>query len=62
MRISLTILTGLPKAKVKSGISLLTREFAPIMQQLPILTPGKNVQFAPIHTSLPIIIFPLFSN
>ena len=52
----MTTLQGFPTAIELSGIFLFTREFAPIITLLPIFNSGKIVEFATIHTLLPIVI------
>ena len=51
------ILTGDPAAIEKGGISLFTKEFAPITEPFPILTPCNTTVWQPIQTSSSIIIF-----
>lgn len=47
---------GTPTAIEKSSTSFVTIDPAPIMQNLPIFTPGNIVVLAPIHVSSPIVI------
>jgi len=47
---------GFPTAMTPDGMSLLTTLPAPITTLLPIVTPGKTVTPAPIHTSFPMLI------
>ena len=47
---------GLPTATTPSGISLVTTLPAPITLPFPIVTPPQTVEFAPIHTSSPMVI------
>ncbi|PSR74472.1 hypothetical protein BD289DRAFT_354870, partial [Coniella lustricola] len=47
-------LAGLPTATLKSGTSLVTTLPAPMVQPLPILTPGIIVTLPPIQQSSPI--------
>ena len=54
---------GLPTATELQGMSLLTKEFAPMITLSPIETSGKTVLFAPIQTLLPIVIvFPFICS
>lgn len=48
-------LQGFPKASTLSGISLVTTLPAPIVTLLPIVTPGKIIEFPPIHTLSPMV-------
>ncbi len=45
---------GLPATIAYSGTSFVTTEHAPIIEWLPIFTPGRIVTFPPIYTSSPI--------
>ena len=49
-------LHGTPNDIVLSGISLVTRELAPITELFPTLTPSRIVTLSPTQTLLPIII------
>lgn len=53
------ILAGFPPATEYSGISFVTTLPAPIIQYLPILTPGKMIEPAPINVPSPIKTFPI---
>lgn len=46
---------GDPKAMELDGMLLFTTEFDPMITLSPMVTPGKTVQLAPIHTSRPIL-------
>ena len=48
-------LAGFPANTVFSGISFVTTEPAPITALSPTVTPGRIVEFEPIHTFLPIL-------
>ena len=54
------ILAGLPTATIPSGMSWVTVLFAPIITSLPIVTPGKITDSAPIKTLSPIVTLPIF--
>ena len=51
------IILSTPPTTEYGGTSFLTMLPAAITAPSPILTPSKIIQFAPIHTSLPIYIF-----
>lgn len=53
-------LAGDPTTTELSGISCVTVLFAPIITLLPIVTPGKTTDSAPIKTLLPIFTCPIF--
>ncbi|KAF3761401.1 hypothetical protein M406DRAFT_265858, partial [Cryphonectria parasitica EP155] len=51
----LTTLAGLPIATLKSGTSLVTTLPAPMVQPLPMVTPGIMVTLPPIQQSSPMV-------
>ncbi len=50
---------GIPTATEPEGMLEFTTAPAPITQWSPMSVPGRRQTFAPIHTSFPILIFPL---
>ena len=52
----LIIFAGFPATTQFLGISFVTTEPAPITELSPIVTPGKTIAPAPIHTLLPMLI------
>ena len=53
-------LAGAPAHTEYGGTSLVTTDPAPMTAPSPIVTPPIIIHFIPIHTSLPIVMFPLF--